>query len=159
MELAGLEAPEAKTLLETEAGHALGERGGALARDLHRETAGNPFFLGEMVRHLVESNAITRDAEGRWTAGTDLATLKLPASIHEVVSGRVARLGPDAERILRTAAVIGHDFDLDLLEDVCGVGEDESLDALDAALGGARSWRGQSRTDASPSCTLSSAMR
>ncbi|HEX2414828.1 MAG TPA: AAA family ATPase [Thermoleophilaceae bacterium] len=137
MELAGLEAHEAKTLLETEAGHALGERGGALAGDLHRETAGNPFFLGEMVRHLVESNAITRDAEGRWTAGADLAALKLPASIHEVVSGRVARLGPDAERILRTAAVIGRDFDLDLLEDVCGVGEDELLDTLDAATAGA----------------------
>ncbi len=133
MELTGLDPKEAKTLLETEAGHALGERGDALARDLHRETGGNPFYLREMVRHLVESNAITRDAEGRWTAGVDLATLQLPASIHEVISGRVARLGPDAERILRTAAVIGRDFDLGLLEDVSGAGEDEVLDALDAA--------------------------
>ena len=137
MALAGLEAREAKTLLETEAGHILGERGGALARDLHRETGGNPFFLGEMVRHLVESNAITRDSGGHWTAGPDLATLKLPASISEVINGRVARLGPDAEPVLCTAAVIGRDFDVDLLVDVSPVGEDEVLDVLDAATAAA----------------------
>jgi class 3 adenylate cyclase/tetratricopeptide (TPR) repeat protein len=137
LSLAGFGEREARTLLETAAGHDLDERGAALARDLHRETGGNPFFLGEMVRHLTESGAIQRDDEGRWTAATVSATPELPASVHDVVSGRVARLGPDAERVLRTAAVIGRDFDVDLLARVSGLGEDEAIDILEAAAAAA----------------------
>jgi class 3 adenylate cyclase len=131
--LAGLGADEALTLLEASAGHALDDRGAAFAHELNRETGGNPFFLGEMVRHLAESGAIERDVEGRWTAATSLATLELPASIHEVVSGRVAHLGADAERLLRAAAVIGREFDVNLLARVAAVDPDDALDALEAA--------------------------
>ncbi|HEV7458948.1 MAG TPA: AAA family ATPase [Solirubrobacteraceae bacterium] len=129
--LAGFGEREAQSLLETAAGHDLDESGAALARDLHRETGGNPFFLGEMVRHLTESGAIQRDSEGRWIAEAAIATVELPASVHEVITGRVARLGPDAERVLRTAAVIGRDFDVGLLARVSGVSEDEALDVLE----------------------------
>ena len=135
--LAGLGPREAQTLLETSAGHVLDDRGAAFAHELNRETGGNPFFLGEMVRHLVESGAIARDDEGRWTAATNLATLELPASIHEVVSGRVARLGSDAERVLRAAAVIGREFEVDLLARVAGIDADDALDALEAAAAAA----------------------
>ena len=131
--LAGLGAQEAKTLLEASAGHTLDDRGAAFAHELNRETGGNPFFLGEMVRHLAESGAIERDSEGRWTAATSLAALELPESIHEVVSGRVARLGPDAERLLRAAAIIGREFDVDVLARVAAVDEDAALDVLEAA--------------------------
>jgi class 3 adenylate cyclase len=131
--LAGLGAEEAQTLLEASAGHVLDERGAAFAHELNHETGGNPFFLEEMVRHLAESGAIERDPEGRWTAATNLATLELPASIHEVVSGRVARLGPEAEGMLRAAAIIGREFDVDLLARVAGVDEDAALDVLEAA--------------------------
>jgi class 3 adenylate cyclase len=131
--LAGLGADETLTLLETSAGHELDDRGAAFAHELSRETGGNPFFLGEMIRHLAESGAIERDIEGRWTAATSLATLELPASIHEVVSGRVAHLGPDAERVLRAAAVIGREFDVDLLARVAAVDADDALDVLEAA--------------------------
>ena len=135
--LAGLGEREAQTFLETSAGHDLDAGGAALARDLHRETAGNPFFLGEMVRHLTESGAIQRGSDGGWTEATVLATLELPASVHEVISGRVARLGPDAERVLRTAAVIGREFDVHLLARVSGIGEDEAIDILEAAAAAA----------------------
>ena len=135
--LAGLGEREAQTLLETSAGHDLDVHGTELARELHRETAGNPFFLGEMVRHLVESGAIQRSGDGIWTEATVLSTLELPASVHEVISGRVARLGPDAERVLRTAAVIGREFDVHLLARVSGIGEDDAIDILEAAAAAA----------------------
>ena len=43
-----------------------------LAHAVYRETDGNPFFVGEVLRHLAESGAIYRDAEGRWVAGPTL---------------------------------------------------------------------------------------
>ena len=131
--LAGLGEREAQTLLETSAGRRSRRARHRAGRELHRETAGNPFFLGEMVRHLAESGAIQRRGDGVWTEATVLSTLELPASVHEVISGRVARLGPDAERVLRTAAVIGREFDVHLLARVSGIGEDDAIDILEAA--------------------------
>ena len=53
--------------------------------------------------------------------------------MREVIGGRVVRLGKDAERVLGIAAVIGRDFDLDLLAAATNTPEDELLDVLDAA--------------------------
>ena len=83
--------------------------------EITRETAGNPFFAGEVLRHLTESGAIVQGAGGRWRLTGDLADLGLPQSVREVIGRRVERLGPDARTALSAAAVIGRDFDLDLL--------------------------------------------
>ena len=50
----------------------------------------------------------------------DLDRMALPDSVREVIGARVGRLGPDAERVLSTAAVIGRDFDLDVLARATG---------------------------------------
>ena len=87
-----------------------------LARAVHRETDGNPFFVSEVLRHLAETGAIYQDADRplgrRATRSTQMA---LPASVRAVIGARVGRLGADAERVLSLAAVIGRDFDLDVL--------------------------------------------
>jgi hypothetical protein len=67
-----------------------------LAHALRRETDGNPFFTGEMLRHLGESGAIVLGADGRWTVVGELAELGLPSSIRDVVGRRVERLGDEA---------------------------------------------------------------
>jgi predicted ATPase len=64
-----------------------------LAREIARETAGNPFFAGELLRHLTESGAIVREDGGRWRVAGNLAELGLPQSVREVVGRRVERLG------------------------------------------------------------------
>ena len=61
----------------------------------------------------------------------------LPNSLREVIGARVGRLGPDAGRVLSLAAVIGRDFDLDLLSRAAEIPEEELLDILDAASGAA----------------------
>ncbi len=99
-----------------------------------RETAGNPFFAGEVLRHLTESGALVQEEGGRWRLTGSLAELGLPQSVREVVGRRVERLGSDARTALSAAAVIGREFDLDLLLAVVEFPEDRLLDLLDEAV-------------------------
>jgi class 3 adenylate cyclase/tetratricopeptide (TPR) repeat protein len=131
--LEGLGNTELQALLAARAGHDLDEDGVAFAQLLRQETAGNPFFVAELVRHLAETGAITQDAGGRWTVAADLGAMGLPQSLREVIGARVARLGDTAVRALTLAAVIGREFDLVLLARVGEFAEDELLDTLDAA--------------------------
>jgi tetratricopeptide (TPR) repeat protein len=130
----GLGDDELLTLLETTAGHEMPEAGVALRDALLAETEGNPFFVGEMLRHLAETQAIFQDDQGQWVASPDLRTSGLPVSISEVIGRRIARLGPETERVLSIGAVIGRDFDLELLAPVAELDEDLLIDLCDAAV-------------------------
>jgi class 3 adenylate cyclase/tetratricopeptide (TPR) repeat protein len=134
MRLTGLESEDVVALMEALAGRELDADGRALAVEITRETAGNPFFAGELLRHLIESGAILRQEDGRWHVAGDLAELGLPQSVREVIGRRVERLGPDARTALSAAAVIGRDFDLDLLLAVVELPEKRLLDLLDEAV-------------------------
>jgi class 3 adenylate cyclase len=134
IKLTGLDSEDVLALMETAAGHELDEDGRALAGEIARETAGNPFFAGEVLRHLTESGAIAQEEGGRWRLVGELAALGLPQSVREVIGRRVERLGSDARTALSAAAVIGRDFDLDLLLAVLELSEDRLLDLLDAAV-------------------------
>ncbi len=92
---------------------------------VHRRTDGNPFFLSELVR-LLDSQGTTRD----WTA---LVTM-IPVGVRDVLRSRLARLPEDTVTALVTAAVIGRDFDLRVLELVRRESAHEMLDLLDSAL-------------------------
>ncbi|MDP9333209.1 MAG: AAA family ATPase [Actinomycetota bacterium] len=133
IELAGLDDTGVMALMEATAGHSLGDAAVGLAHALYRETDGNPFFVSEVLIHLAETGAISQDADGRWIAATTLEEAALPDSVREVIGARVGRLGPDAERVLSMAAVIGRDFDLDVLARATKTSEDDLLDVLDAA--------------------------
>jgi class 3 adenylate cyclase/tetratricopeptide (TPR) repeat protein len=134
IKLTGLDSEEVLVLMEAAAGHELDEDGRALAAEITRETAGNPFFAGEVLRHLTESGAIVQAEDGRWRVVGEVAELGLPQSVREVVGRRVERLGPEARTALSAAAVIGRDFDLDLLLAVLEISEDRLLDLLDEAV-------------------------
>ncbi len=134
MKLTGLESEDVLALMEALAGQELDEDGRALAAEITRETAGNPFFAGELLRHLTESGAIVQHEDGRWHLVGDLAELGLPQSVREVIGRRVERLGPDARTALSAAAVIGRDFDLDLLLAVLDLSEARLLDLLEEAV-------------------------
>ena len=129
--LRGLEDDEVVRFLEAAAGHDLTDSGLALAHAVYEETDGNPFFVSEMLRHLEDTGAIFRDEAGTWRTRT--TEMLLPASVREVVAARVARLGPEAARVLGLAAVIGRQFDLRLLSMAAGVDEGEVIDLLEAA--------------------------
>ena len=133
IELDGFDDAAVLAFMEAAAGQTLDETGVSLARAVHRETDGNPFFVSELLRHLSDTGAIFQDASGRWVTADAPDQLALPDSVREVIGGRVVRLGHNAERVLSVGAVIGRDFDVDVLARATQTSDDELLDILDAA--------------------------
>jgi class 3 adenylate cyclase len=134
--LTGLDVEGVTDLLSAAAGGAVDDRAQDLAQALWNETEGNPFFVGEIVRNLVESGAVVQ-RDGVWTSDLDVAELAIPEGVREVVGRRLSRLSEPANALLATAAVIGSVFDLDLVATVSGIEEDDALDALDEACAAA----------------------
>jgi predicted ATPase/class 3 adenylate cyclase len=134
IKLTGLDAEDVFALMEAAAGQELNEDGRVLAEQITRETAGNPFFASEVLLHLTESGAIAQREDGRWHIVGDLAELGLPESVREVVGRRVERLGEDARTALSAAAVIGRDFEIELLVTVVDLSEARVLDLLEEAV-------------------------
>jgi DNA-binding SARP family transcriptional activator len=84
-----------------------------LVRALHRETDGNPFFLEEVVRHLIETD---RSAFDRGDAQqVSLEGLDLPERIREVVARRLRRMPSQVNDVLSLGAVVGTEFDAALI--------------------------------------------
>ena len=133
VELAGLDDTGVMALMEATAGHTRDAGATGLAHALYRETDGNPFFVSEVLRNLTETGALYQDATGRWGRIDALERIAMPDSVREVIGARVGRLGQQAERVLSVAAVLGRDFDLDVLARATKTSEDELLDVLDAA--------------------------
>ena len=75
-----------------------------------------------------------RDDGGRWQMAGEVAELRLPSSVREVIGRRVERLDADAHTALSAAAAIGRDFDFDLLLAVLDLSEDRLLDLLEQAV-------------------------
>ena len=134
IKLTGLDSEDVLALIEVAAGQELDADGRELATEIARETAGNPFFAGELLRHLTESGTIEQQENGRWRVAGDLSELGLPRSVREVIGRRVERLGPDARTALSAAAVIGREFDLDLLVAAVDLSESQLLDLLEEAV-------------------------
>ena len=133
--LSGLAEADVIGLLEAAAGHDMTDEGVALAHALRRETGGNPFFLVELIWHLAENGTFVQGPDGIWRLAKGLGNVGLPGSVREVVAHRVERLGTDLERALSMAAVIGRDFDLQLLAALLDADELRLVDTLERAIG------------------------
>lgn len=71
---------------------------------------GNPLFLEEVVRHLVEQGDLTRGEDGAWSVTPQTAGISLPDSIQALLTARVDRLDEATRRTLQVASVIGRHF-------------------------------------------------
>ena len=80
-------------------------------RVLLDETEGNPFFVEEVVAHLVETGAIYQQ-DGTWMSDHAPEDLGLPEGVRDVVGRRLSRLSQAANDLLTVAAVVGREFDL-----------------------------------------------
>jgi class 3 adenylate cyclase/tetratricopeptide (TPR) repeat protein len=106
-----------------------------LKRLLIARTQGNPFFLEESVRTLVETRVLVGE-RGSYSLVQALPTIQVPATVQAVLAARIDRLPPEDKRLLQTAAVIGTEVSLPLLQAIAEVPEEalhRSLAHLQAA--------------------------
>ncbi|MEO7572638.1 MAG: BTAD domain-containing putative transcriptional regulator [Acidimicrobiales bacterium] len=109
------------------------EPDGAVLAQLHAETAGNPLYAAQLVRHLWESELLSVTANEISFAG-EVPHDALPRSLLEVVWSRVRALGPPAVAVLRSAAVLGTDFARDALVTMTELSGEEVASAVDLAM-------------------------
>ena len=100
---------------------------------LYGWTRGNPFFVEETLKALVESGRLY-ERDGQWH-GWEVAELNLPRSIRDAVIARLQRLSPDARTVANLAAVIGARVTHETLAAVSGLTQVELLSALDELRG------------------------
>jgi class 3 adenylate cyclase/tetratricopeptide (TPR) repeat protein len=94
----------------------------ALTPLLIARTAGNPFFLEESVQTLVETQVLVGE-RGAYRLAHPLASLQMPATVQAVLAARIDRLPPEEKRLLQTAAVIGNEVPLPLLQAIAELPE------------------------------------
>jgi tetratricopeptide (TPR) repeat protein len=88
-----------------------------LKQALHERTEGNPFFLEESVRTLVETKALMGEP-GAYRLAPTFHTLQIPPTAHAILAGRIDRLAPEEKRLLQAASAIGKDLPFPLLQAV-----------------------------------------
>jgi tetratricopeptide (TPR) repeat protein len=98
---------------------------------IYDETEGNPFFIEEVIKSLIEQGQIYR-VDGRW-GRKDVAHLTIPQSIREAIGRRLNRLDESCISVLHTAAVLGKRFTYTELVTTSAENEEHVLDALDRA--------------------------
>jgi tetratricopeptide (TPR) repeat protein len=86
-------------------------------------TQGNPFFLEESVRTLVETGVLVGE-RGASRLATPLDRLQVPVTVQAVLAARIDRLPPEVKRLLQTAAVIGTEVPVPLLQAIADVPEE-----------------------------------
>jgi class 3 adenylate cyclase/tetratricopeptide (TPR) repeat protein len=131
VELTGLEPADCVTMAQEVANETLAPTGVEFVQALGEATSGNPFFLGEIVRSLKEAGGVASAVERGDAA--DRSALEIPPSVRDAIARRVTSMGERSEQVLCAAAVIGREFDVELLARMLGSNEEQLIDVLDEA--------------------------
>jgi ABC-type oligopeptide transport system substrate-binding subunit len=98
---------------------------------IYGETDGNPFFVEEVCKALIESGKLRRES-GQWKRpGMD--QIEVPQSVRVAIELRIAKLPAPTQDTLRAAAILGREFEFEVLRAMDGLGEEALIDALEIA--------------------------
>jgi class 3 adenylate cyclase len=100
-----------------------------LEKVLVERTGGNPFFLEESVRTLIETGALIGD-RGRFQLTAPTESIQVPDTVQAVLAARIDRQQPEDKRLLQTAAAIGKDVPFALLHAIADIPEEALRGAL-----------------------------
>jgi hypothetical protein len=104
----------------------------ALVRYTYGHTEGNAFFIEQVVRSLLEHGELSQLGDEKMDL--ILETVPAPDAVADVVNRRLKRLSTAANEVIQIAAVIGREFDIDLVLELSNRSEDAVLDAIDEAV-------------------------
>ena len=126
----GLDAAEVGEFMGSLATHEAPE---GLVKAISAETDGNPFFIREVLLHLIEEGKVLRQ-EWRWISDVAIDELGIPEGVRQVIGRRLSRLSDAANRILGVASAFNGTFRFDIAASVAGLNEAQALSAVDEAL-------------------------
>jgi predicted ATPase/class 3 adenylate cyclase len=99
---------------------------------IYGRTGGNPFFVEEVLRSLVEDGTVFRTEKG-WDR-KPIQELAVPNTVRTILKSRLSKLDPETLNVLVLASVIGSEFDFEVLREVTQIDEDKLLERLETAL-------------------------
>jgi class 3 adenylate cyclase/tetratricopeptide (TPR) repeat protein len=99
---------------------------------IYGRTGGNPFFVEEVLRSLVEDGTVFRTEKG-WDR-KPIQEVAVPNTVRTILKSRLSKLDPETLNVLVLASVIGSEFDFEVLREVAQIDEDKLLERLETAL-------------------------
>jgi len=105
----------------------------ALNSFLVERASGNPFFVEEIVRSLVDTGVL-QGTRGRYSLAKPFSSVDVPPTVRSVLAARIDALPAAGKRLLEAAAVIGHDVPVTLLQAISGLTEERLRALLDSLL-------------------------
>ena len=126
VELTGLNEHEVRSMIKTSASprRLLVD----LAPDIRDATDGNPLFIRVLLRDLVENSTDDRGALTKHIATA------APEGVRLLITRRIRKVSPSAREVLDAAAVLGSDFSLATVAEICGIDRDVSVEAIEELL-------------------------
>jgi predicted ATPase len=97
---------------------------------IYKETEGNPLFVHELLNSLIQEGILDPTSY----TSIEAKKIRVPPSIKEVLMRRIAKLSPEAKKVLNYAAIIGVRFDFETLRALTDMDEEQLLDAIDELL-------------------------
>lgn len=132
--LGGLSEDDIAGVLEGTGRFARGAERLAVAQSIRRGTDGNALLVEEIVHHVGEDGALhEHPGLGRRTLD-GVSAMGSAEGVRQVVTRRLSRLAPTTRHALAVAAVLGAQFDLDVVEHACGLEEEELLGGIEEAM-------------------------
>lgn len=101
---------------------------------LLQRAEGNPLFLEEVLRSLIDSQALVKDADGQWQVGEAAQELSVPDTLQGVIMTRLDRLDESSRWTAQVAAVIGRTFAFDVLLHILAAAQEEGSPAPEVAV-------------------------
>jgi tetratricopeptide (TPR) repeat protein len=103
-------------------------------KQLYDESEGNPFFVEEVLKSLVNEGLIDVDSY-EWVPTIETTKMRLPGTVKDVIARRIDRLDEKTKNVLKYVSVIGNSFTFKLLRQISNLTEEELIDAIDSAIG------------------------
>jgi tetratricopeptide (TPR) repeat protein len=129
LRLGGLSRESVVTMLR---GLSNGEPPERLVEVIFEESQGNPFFIEEVYRHLVEEGKVF-DAAGQFRKNIKIDDIDVPENVRLVIGRRLERFDENEKRVLAAAAMIGRSFSFRLLTEVSQIDADELFTVFEKA--------------------------
>ncbi len=96
---------------------------------INRRTEGNPFFIEELIKSLLESGIIIKNESG-YNTNKNVSRIEVPGTVQDIIMARIDRLDEGRKRTLQVGSVIGREFSFRLIERVSALSDKELLENL-----------------------------